>query len=103
MDLITQRNWDAASRSFDFISFGDDQRLGPHKRRLFAKMHGAILIVAAGNGNDFRFFPSGQSIIAIDISPKMLERPARKAAEYTGTTDQREVDVCQLQFHANTF
>ena len=30
--------------------------------------------------NDFRFFPPGQSIIAIDISPKMLERAAKKAA-----------------------
>ena len=103
MDTTTQLKWDAASRTFDFFSFGDDQRLGPHKRRLFAKMRGATLMVAAGTGNDFRFFPSGQSIIAIDISPRMLQRAAAKAAEYQGTIDLREMDVCQLPFPDNKF
>jgi ubiquinone/menaquinone biosynthesis C-methylase UbiE len=98
MATATQLKWDAASRTFDFFSFADDQRLGPHKRRLFAKMHGAVLMVAAGTGNDFRFFPRGQSIIAIDISPKMLERAAKKAARYDGTITLREMDVCQLPF-----
>ena len=103
MDTATQRKWDAASRNFDLFSFGDDKRLGPHKRRLFAKMHGATLMVAAGTGNDFRFFPPRQSIIAIDISPKMLERARKKAAHYDGTIDLREMDVCQLQFPDSSF
>ena len=51
------------------------------------------LMVAAGTGNDFRFFPPGQSIIAIDISPKMLERAAKKAAAYNGTIELRQMDV----------
>lgn len=67
-----------------FFTFGDDHRLDPHKRRLFTKMRGATLMVAAGTGNNFRFFPPGQSIIAIDITPKMLERAAKKAAAYNG-------------------
>jgi ubiquinone/menaquinone biosynthesis C-methylase UbiE len=103
MDTATQRKWDAASRTFDFISFGDDHRLGPHKRRLFAKMHGTILMVAAGTGNDFRFFPPNQSILAIDISPKMLERARRKAAQYRGNIELREMDVCQLPLSDNSF
>jgi ubiquinone/menaquinone biosynthesis C-methylase UbiE len=82
MDTATQRKWDAASRNFDFFSYGDDLRLGPHKRQLFAKMRGETLMLAAGTGNDFRFFPPGHSIIAIDISTKMLERAAKKAAVY---------------------
>jgi len=52
------------------------------------------LMVAAGTGNDFRFFPPGQSIIAIDTSPKMLERAAKKAAAYSGTIELRQMDVC---------
>ena len=103
MDTATQRKWDAASRSFDFISFGDDHRLGPHKRRLFAKMHGAILMVAAGTGNDFRFFPTGQSILAIDISPRMLERAEKKAAQYQGKIELRQMDVCQLPLPDSSF
>src|SRR6516165_11158943 len=103
MDLETQHKWDRVSGSFDFVSFGDDQRLGPHKRRLFEKMHGAILMVAAGTGNDFRFFPPGQSIIAIDISPKMLARAANQAAAYNGTIELRQMDVCQMPFPSDTF
>jgi hypothetical protein len=64
MDAATQRKWDAASRNFDLFSYGDDQRLGPHKRRLFAKIRGQTLMLAAGTGNDFRFFPPGCSITA---------------------------------------
>ena len=103
MDLETQHKWDRVSGSFDFVSFGDDQRLGPHKRRLFEKMHGAILMVAAGTGNDFRFFPPGHSIIAIDISPKMLERAKRKADAYQGKIELRQADVCELEFPDDSF
>jgi phosphatidylethanolamine/phosphatidyl-N-methylethanolamine N-methyltransferase len=103
VDIATQRKWDAVSGSFDFLTFGDDHRLGPHKRRLFAKMRGATLMVAAGTGNDFRFFPPGQSIVAIDISPKMVERAAKKAAAYDGHLEVRQADVCELPFADNTF
>jgi ubiquinone/menaquinone biosynthesis C-methylase UbiE len=103
LDTETQLKWDAASRTFDLFTFGDDHRLGPHKRRLFGKMRGATLMVAAGTGNDFRFFPPGKSIIAIDISPKMLERAAKKAAEYDGTIELRQMDVSQLPFPSDSF
>ena len=103
MDAATQRKWDMASRNFDLFSYGDDQRLGPHKRRLFAKIRGETLMVAAGTGNDFRFFPPGRTIVAIDISAKMLERAAKKAAAYKGAIHLRQMDVCQLEFGDNAF
>ncbi len=103
MDAVTQRKWDAASRGFDFINFGDEMRLGHYKRRLFTKIRGAVLVLATGTGNDFRYFPPRQSIIAIDISAKMLERAAKKAAAYDGSIDLRQMDVCQLEFPDNSF
>src|SRR5213594_2954312 len=102
-DRVTQEKWDAASRTLDLFTFADDRRLGPHKRRLFTKIRGATLMVAAGTGNDFKFFPPGQHIIAIDISPKMLERAAKKAAAYHGTIELREMDVCELPFPDDSF
>ena len=60
-------------------------------------------MLAAGTGNDFRFFPPGRSLIAIDISAKMLERASKKAAAYQGTIDLRQMDACQLKFADNTF
>ncbi len=103
MDTETQRKWDEASRSLDLFTWGDDRRLGPHKRRLFSKIRGETLMVAAGTGNDFKFFPPGQHIIAIDISPKMLERAAQKATAYQGTLELRAMDVCELPFAEASF
>lgn len=103
MDIETQRKWDAASRTLDLFAWGDDHRLGPHKRWLFSKIHGATLMVAAGTGNDFKFFPPGQHIVAIDISPKMLERAAEKAAAYQGAIELHVMDVCELPFADASF
>jgi SAM-dependent methyltransferase len=103
MDTATQRKWDAASRTLDRFAWGDDRRLGPHKRRLFSKIHGATLMVAAGTGNDFKFFPPGHHIVAIDISPKMLEHAALKAAAYQGALELRVMDVCALSFADASF
>jgi phosphatidylethanolamine/phosphatidyl-N-methylethanolamine N-methyltransferase len=96
MDTETRRKWDAASRTLDLFAWGDDHRLGPHKRRLFSKIRGTTLMVAAGTGNDFKFFPPGQHIMAIDISPQMLERAVKKVAAYQGTIELRVMDVCEL-------
>jgi len=103
MDKETQRKWDSASRTLDLFAFAEDRRLGPHKRRLFSKMRGATLMVAAGTGNDFKFFPPNMHVVAIDISPKMLERAARKTAAYEGSIELREMDVCDLDFAEATF
>ncbi len=103
MDSATQRKWDAASRNLDLLSHADVQRLGPHRRRLFEKMQGRTLMVAAGTGNDFRFFPPGRSIVAVDISARMLERAAPKAAAYPGKIELRQMDVCQLVFPDESF
>ncbi len=99
----TRRKWDAASRAFDLVSFADDHRFGPAKQRLFARLRGKILMVAAGTGNDFKFFPPGLDIVAIDISPKMLERAAPKAALYGGSLSLREADVCHLDYPDDSF
>lgn len=103
MDVQTQRKWDRASRTLDLFSYAEDRRLGPHKRRLFSKMSGTTLMVAAGTGNDFKFFPKDMNVVAIDISPRMIERAAPKAAAYTGSIELREMDVCALEFPEATF
>lgn len=102
-DLDTERKWDAASRTLDIVSFAEDRRIGPNKRSLFAKARGATLMVAAGTGNDFKFFPPNMRMVSIDISPKMLERAARKAAAYSGTIELRKMDVCNLEFPDASF
>ncbi len=103
VDPATQKKWDRASRSFDLLSFAEDRRFGPHKRRLFEKIRGETLMVAAGTGNDFKFFPPAQRIVAIDISPAMLARAAAKATLYPGKIELLQMDVCALPFPAESF
>lgn len=103
MDTETQQKWDKASRTLDLFAFAEDRRIGPHKQRLFSRMHGATLMVAAGTGNDFKYFRPDLHVVAIDISRGMLERAARKVADYKGSIELREMDVCGLDFPDATF
>ena len=103
MNTDTSRKWDAVSRRFDLLPFADDRRFGPHKRRLFRKIRGETLLVGAGTGNDFKFMPPGLHIVAVDISPKMLERAARKVGGYAGSIELREMDAQHLDVMDATF
>ena len=103
MNTETSRKWDALSRRFDLLTFADDRRFGPHKRRLFRKIRGETLLVGAGTGNDIKFLPPSLHVVAIDISPKMLERAARKAGGYAGSIELREMDVQRLDFPDSSF
>lgn len=98
MDSALRDKWDRASRTYDWTTWGDERRFGPAKRRLFAKMAGRCLMVAAGTGNDFRHFPPGLTIDAIDISPGMVERARNKASSYKGTLVVQVMDVQELGF-----
>lgn len=88
---------------YDLVTHGDEKRLGPYKRRLFAKMEGRCLLVGTGTGNDFKYFPSGLRITAIDVSPAMLVRARRKARAYAGQLSLEEMDVRALDYDDATF
>jgi ubiquinone/menaquinone biosynthesis C-methylase UbiE len=103
MDVETQNKWDRASRTYDFFAAVDDKRLGTEKQNLLAKARGKTLHVAAGTGNDFKFFPVGMDIVSIDISPRMLEQAKIKAAAYKGSIQLREADVHNLDYPEATF
>lgn len=103
MELTTRDKWDAASGRFDWMTFGEDKRFGPYKRKLFAKVYGRVLMVGAGTGMDFKFYPAGLDATAIDISPKMLARASARAAAYGASLKLREMDVCKLDFRDESF
>ena len=103
MDAQTQRKWDRASRFYDFLNASEDIRFRPFKKRLFGKMRGATLMVGVGTGRDIKYFPPGLYILAIDISPKMLERAARRAIVYSGSIELRAMDVCDLNLPDSTY
>ena len=104
MDRDTQAKWDRFARSFDLMTgAGPDRRWGPHKRTLFGAMRGRILFLALGTGLDIAFFPPGQHITAIDISPKMLEYASPRIAAYPGQIAAEVMDVHDLRFADASF
>lgn len=103
MDITCQARWDRTSRTYDWLTWAEERRFAAAKRRLFAKMSGRCLMVAAGTGQDFQFFPPALSITAIDISPEMVARAHACAANYPGTLTVQVMDVQHLEFENATF
>lgn len=104
MSLATQRKWDKAAKTYDFMSGrGPEERWRPYKQELFSAMSGRVLFLALGTGLDIDSFPSGQDITAIDISPRMLERARERVAAYPGELRALEMDVHDLSFADGAF
>lgn len=100
----TRLKWDRAAKTFDFMTgTGPDRRWAARKRELFSAMEGRILFLALGTGLDIQFFPPGQDIVAIDISPEMVKRAAARIDAYDGTIDARVCDVHELDFADDSF
>jgi ubiquinone/menaquinone biosynthesis C-methylase UbiE len=104
MDRRTQAKWDKAAPTFDLMAGkGAEKRWRPFKQDLFSHMDGRILFLALGTGLDIEAFASGQSITAIDISPKMLEQAQWRIADYDGEIDAQVMDVHDLAFADDSF
>jgi ubiquinone/menaquinone biosynthesis C-methylase UbiE len=104
VDALTQQKWDRAARTFDLMNgFGPELRWAPAKRRLFSRMRGKVLFVAIGTGLDIQFFPPNQTIVAIDISEKMLDKARQKSARYEGRIELRLADIEALSDADATF
>ncbi|MEX2299808.1 MAG: class I SAM-dependent methyltransferase [Bryobacterales bacterium] len=96
MDALTSQKWDRAAGRYDLFSAGAEKRWAEAKQKFFAPMRGNVLFLAIGTGLDFQFFPPGQDIVALDISPEMIERARPRAAAYKGRIELRLLDVHEL-------
>jgi ubiquinone/menaquinone biosynthesis C-methylase UbiE len=103
MDIDCQAKWDRVSRRYDWMTWGEERRFGPAKRALFAGINGRCLMVAAGTGSDFRYFPSGHEITAVDISSRMVEQATQRAGAYDGRLSVEVADVQELQYASASF
>jgi ubiquinone/menaquinone biosynthesis C-methylase UbiE len=104
VDEVTRKKWDRMAANFDVMnSKGPEWRWGPLKRDLFANMKGRILFLAVGTGLDINFFPKGQRITGIDISPKMIEIAKPRADAYEGEMEVHVMDVHEMPFEDNSF
>ena len=103
-DTKTQAKWDKIAPSFDIMAGGGAEvRWQPYKQELFSHMDGNILFLALGTGLDIPTFPTGKTITAIDISPKMIEQAQERLAAYNGTITAEVMDVHEMPFAPGSF
>ena len=104
MDDVTRGKWDRAAAGFDLMnSRGPEWRWAPYKRAFFSSMQGRILFLAVGTGLDIPFFPPGQNITGIDISPRMIERAQGRASDYPGDMKLEVMDVHEMPYAPGSF
>ncbi|MEO5340097.1 MAG: class I SAM-dependent methyltransferase [Magnetococcus sp. MYC-9] len=99
------RRWDGTARFYDLLACGAEKRWAPAKTALFSRMlpNKRILFAALGTGLDIAFFPPARTIVAIDFSPRMLERAAPRVAAYPGEMETWCMDITNLEFPDNGF
>lgn len=95
--------WDNFSGKFDLMTKYSEWRWNDPKREIFSKAHGNVLMVGAGTGNDFKFFPPDIKITAIDFSQKMLDIAKNKAQNSPSPLELKLEDVQSLSFENETF
>jgi ubiquinone/menaquinone biosynthesis C-methylase UbiE len=107
--LIKNRNsnwwikWDNAARTFDLMNRGIELRYGEKKQEWFSRSYGRTLLVAVGTGLDLQYFPSGQKVVGIDISSKMLSKAKEKTGNCTAAVEFVRADVQMLGFADSSF
>ena len=81
---------------YDSIEYAGSRRRGPLQKRLFSKIRGKTLFVAAGTGLNFRNLPPEAEIVAIDLDRGKLVRAQARACR--GAISVQHADLQQLPF-----
>src|SRR5665811_1649212 len=91
----TRRRYDRLSRTYDLMEWAAERRaFEGYRRRLWSLVEGRrILEVGVGTGKNIPFYPGGAEVTAIDLSPGMLDKARRRAAELGSSVELREMDV----------
>jgi phosphatidylethanolamine/phosphatidyl-N-methylethanolamine N-methyltransferase len=97
---VTRARYDRLAPVYDLMEWLPERgRFGHWRARLWGRVPpGRLLEVGVGTGKNMPYYPPGAEITAIDISPKMLARAARRAA-WLG----RRVRLCLMDVQALAF
>lgn len=103
--LATVSAYDRASRWYDLQEWLPE-KLAMHgwRQNLWARVPpGTLLEVGVGTGRNLPFYREDHAVTAIDISPRMLAKAARKARRLQAGVDLRVMDAQQMEFPDDSF
>lgn len=96
---------------YDELASGYDRRtalsdflfLKRLRRQLLASAHGRVLEIGIGTGRNLPYYPRDCDITGVDISPKMLEAAAHRAAQLGLKVKLLQMDAHELSFPSSSF
>jgi phosphatidylethanolamine/phosphatidyl-N-methylethanolamine N-methyltransferase len=71
-------------------------------QRLALKPGDRVLMVGAGTGLDLDYLPPNVTIVAVDLTPAMLDRLSRRARRLALEVEAQVMDARRLQFDADS-
>jgi phosphatidylethanolamine/phosphatidyl-N-methylethanolamine N-methyltransferase len=101
----TRRRYDRLAGVYDMMEAGIERAAFRRWRRdLWSSVEGErILEVGVGTGKNIPYYPQGAHVVAIDLSPRMLQQARPRAAHLGADVELHEMDVEQLEFADASF
>ncbi|NOY98450.1 MAG: methyltransferase domain-containing protein [Chloroflexi bacterium] len=100
----TRARYQRISGLYDLMEILPEKRYTSWREQLWAQVHGPnVLEIGVGTGKNMPFYPPGLHITAIDLTPGMLARARKRAAELTLDVDLRLGDAQALDFPDDSF
>ncbi|RJR54821.1 MAG: class I SAM-dependent methyltransferase [Desulfobacteraceae bacterium] len=99
-----RKRYDRIAPFYDFMETPMEAlRFNEWRSRLREKVTGRALEVGVGTGKNMAYYPLGLDVTAIDISPGMLKRAAKRAALLGRGVELMDMDVQFLGFPDHSF
>jgi ubiquinone/menaquinone biosynthesis C-methylase UbiE len=97
---VTRARYDRLAPLYDVLEWLPERtRFGRWRARLWRQVApGRLLEVGVGTGKNIHYYPPGATVTAVDISPKMLTRAAKRAARVGREVHLLRMDTQALEF-----
>ena len=101
---LTRARYQRLSTVYDLMESLSEKRYYPWRKQLWNLIQGTeILEVGVGTGKNMPFYPVGVKLTAIDLTPGMLERARKRAADLRLHVALKIGDVQALEFLDSSF
>ncbi len=100
----TRRRYQRISSFYDGMEVFSEKRYQNWRSLLWEKVEGpAVLEVGVGTGKNLLSYPEGMTITAVDLTPGMLDKAKKKAAELNIDVDLQLGDIQTLDYPDDSF